>query len=119
MRIYAFNPEHDLAVANGSENYTPPPLAVRLRNDLSFLPLWLSELPLNEILRSVQTQILPDNIRIFYENMKIVENAEYLPWGWDAYIRKRLINSGARIEDLPSSSYLDLVRKLSHRRTSI
>ena len=38
--LYLFNPENDLALANGGKNYTPPPLARTIARDLSTLPLW-------------------------------------------------------------------------------
>ena len=37
---YIFNPEHDLALAYGSEGYTAPPLARQMRRDLQMLPAW-------------------------------------------------------------------------------
>ena len=38
--LYLFNPENDLALANGGKYYTPPPLARTIARDLSTLPLW-------------------------------------------------------------------------------
>ena len=38
--LYLFNPENDLALANGGKNYTPPPLARTIARDLSTLSLW-------------------------------------------------------------------------------
>ena len=37
---YIFNPEHDLALAYGTEGYTAPPRARILRRDLQLLPAW-------------------------------------------------------------------------------
>ena len=38
--IFIFNPENDLALANGGPNYTAPPFAQQLRRDLQLLPAW-------------------------------------------------------------------------------
>lgn len=37
---YLFNPEHDLALANSSPNYTPPASASRMAEELAVLPVW-------------------------------------------------------------------------------
>ena len=44
MTLHVFNPEHDLALAFGGGNFTPPHAARQLRHDLGFLPaLWASD----------------------------------------------------------------------------
>lgn len=41
MTLHIFNPEHDIALASGIENFTPPRAGRLLRHDLGFLPaLW-------------------------------------------------------------------------------
>ena len=37
---YIFNPDNDLALANGDANYLPPMSARRMATDLAFLPTW-------------------------------------------------------------------------------
>ena len=46
MNLYLFNPENDLAIAFGGENYTPPPAAQLIGKELSALPLWYAD-PIN------------------------------------------------------------------------
>ena len=44
MKIHIFNPEHDIALSIGSDRFTPPHAACRLRADLGFLPaLWAED----------------------------------------------------------------------------
>ena len=43
MNLYLFNPENDLAIAFGGENYTPPPAAQLIGKELSALPLWYAD----------------------------------------------------------------------------
>ena len=40
LEVYLFNPDNDLALANGDENYTPPLSARKMADDLSLLPIW-------------------------------------------------------------------------------
>ena len=89
--LYLFNPENDLALANGGKNYTPPPLARTIARDLSTLPLWYategeniiclpslgygdSLIPVLESLgkkcRVCSIASLPDDV------------SAYRPWGW-------------------------------------
>ncbi|MDP4270981.1 MAG: hypothetical protein Q8909_12760, partial [Bacteroidota bacterium] len=38
--LYIFNPDHDLALANGDANFNPPVSARTFASDLAALPLW-------------------------------------------------------------------------------
>ena len=40
LEVYLFNPDNDLALANGDENYTPPLSARKMADDLSLLSIW-------------------------------------------------------------------------------
>ena len=40
LEVYLFNPDNDLALANGDENFTPPLSARKIADDLSLLPIW-------------------------------------------------------------------------------
>ena len=42
MILHLFNPENDLALADGGANYCPPPAAARIAYDLASLPLWFA-----------------------------------------------------------------------------
>ena len=39
-RLFLFNPDHDMALANFTPYYQPPSEIIRMANDLSVLPLW-------------------------------------------------------------------------------
>ena len=44
MVLHVFNPEHDLVLAAGEGNFTPPKMVRNLYADLGFLPaLWAKE----------------------------------------------------------------------------
>ena len=55
MNLYLFNPENDLAIAFGGENYTPPPAAQLIGKELSALPLWYAD--------DDTTIYIPDTVR--------------------------------------------------------
>ena len=40
MKLHLFNPENDLALADGGFSYCPPPAAMRIATELASLPLW-------------------------------------------------------------------------------
>ena len=122
--LYLFNPENDLALANGGKNYTPPPLARTIARDLSTLPLWYategeniiclpslgygdSLIPVLESLgkkcRVCSIASLPDDV------------SAYRPWGWSPEIVHRFLRHGADAELLPRAELLDLQRVWAHR----
>lgn len=42
-RLWVFNPDHEMAIADGSRYYTPPANIVRMAEDLAYLPAYFSE----------------------------------------------------------------------------
>lgn len=126
-KTYIFNPDNDLALAFGGENYTAPPMASRLRYDLQMLPAWycdsntliLADAVENaEWLDSISRQ-LPINSNIVKSSQLPSLDCEYVPWGWSFDMRKRLIDKGVECDQLPSKEYIDTLRRLSHRSISI
>lgn len=129
-QLYIFNPDNDLALAYGGENYTAPPQAARLRNDLQMLPLWYSNAG-DGCLYIYSTQ--PENrewlseiFKLFNINADLITDdslqnfkGEFNLWGWSADARKRLMDKGVAIEQLPDAKYITKLRELSHRSISV
>ena len=92
-QIYIFNPEHDLCVANGDENFVPPRSAVGFAKDNTDLSehLW----------------------RPNKQRRKII------PWGWNHSLKKRLINEGIDPATLPSEEELQFIRSHSRREFAL
>ena len=42
-KIHFFNPGHETAILQGSENYTPPANVQRMIRELSYLPVWYAD----------------------------------------------------------------------------
>ena len=92
-QIYIFNPEHDLCVANGDENFVPPRAAVGFAKD---------NIDLSERLKRPNKQ-----------------RRQIVPWGWNHSLKKRLINEGVNPTTLPSEDELQFIRTYSRREFAL
>ena len=92
-QIYIFNPEHDLCIANGDENFVPPRSAVGFAKENT---------DLSEHLKRPNKQ-----------------RRKIIPWGWDHSLRKRLINEGIDPVALPSEEELQFIRTYSRREFAL
>ena len=92
-QTYIFNPEHDLCIANGDENFVPPRSAVGFAKDNT---------DLSEHLRRPNKQ-----------------RRQIIPWGWNHVLRKRLINEGIDPATLPSEEELKFIRTHSRREFAL
>ena len=91
--IYIFNPEHDLCIANGDENFVPPRSAVGFAKE---------NIDLSEHLRRPNKQ-----------------RRKIIPWGWNPSLKKRLINEGIDPAALPSEEELQFIRTHSRREFAL
>jgi len=92
-QIYIFNPEHDLCIANGDENFVPPRSAVGFAKE---------NIDLSEHLRRPNKQ-----------------RRQIIPWGWNPSLKKRLINEGIDPDTLPSEEELQFIRTQSRREFAL
>ena len=125
--LYIFNPDHDLAIADFSPNYTPPASIVKMSEDLAVLPIWYSN----------GCKVIADgeeNIH-YYENIKRLfpikssiiksddiihySDANIIPWGWNPLIRNKLLSIGVSENWLPSINYLEKIRSYSNRINAV
>lgn len=122
MRVLLFNPETEYALATGASFYTPPATVEALRKEKQLLPeLWAND----------GDAILIDNDASLSSSFRLVKWMELAglfrshsgivvePWGWNHALRRKLVDNGVPESSLPSLRYLDLIRKLAHRRTTI
>ena len=126
-KLRIFNPEHDLALAFGGTNYTPPPLARILRRDLQMLPCWIAshgDFILSQNHETDSEWI--DNINNIYgigagvcSIKDIGTHNDIEPWGWNKFLQRRMFLDGAKPNALPSDKDIENIRFLSHRRISI
>lgn len=129
LRLHIFNPEHDIALANGSPLFTSPRAGRQLRADLGFLPaLWAGEESVvwtdqpHEALENVRRLGLDVPPELFVDTPTLRRLAHQVeavdPWGWDAALCHQLQRLGVNPRILPTDEELKEVRALSHRRTA-
>lgn len=131
--LFIFNPEHDFALAVGSDNYTPPAEVVKIRNKYSLLPATYAGdgdfiiVPDDVISKDISS--LPWYKNVLQKNLTILhwkdlpnnfeKISRILPWGWDHAIHKELKINGVNPILLPSLEEIGRIRELSHRRNTI
>lgn len=127
--LHIFNPDNDLALASGLEYYTAPPMATKLSQDLQMLPAWWAKQG-DYILLSRPT---PDDYQwadylnnTFGIDVSLIDKNHlqnhkfaYQPWGWNLSLRNQLLKQCVNECQLPSTSDINIWRKLSHRRLTI
>lgn len=129
MKLFIFNPEHDLALAANLARYTAPHAGRQLRKDLAFIPaLWAGEGDLVMVddiddaydkvrhLGSIYDKvefITPLQLQEVFKNSMLVDSVH--PWGWDKAIVGQLRNIGCPEIMLPTDKALDEIRCLSSR----
>ncbi|MEG1574329.1 MAG: hypothetical protein RR293_05260 [Bacteroidales bacterium] len=124
--LYIFNPENDLALANGSNTYCAPPKARKIAFDLASLPLWYASAGDKVLLPDMRfTDYHTTTINDFNITAEPVtagfkgEITTCTPWGWSPQIIKRFKDIGIEDNILPSDKVIERYREISHRRTVI
>lgn len=125
MKLHIFNPENDLALADGNSNYCPPPMARAIANDLATLPLWFAASEDGVLLPSApHAGYAAEMLRRFtlpvpLLDVPLQQLSAVAPWGWSAQMRRRLQAMGVAESLLPGQSQLERLRNLSNRRVAI
>ena len=120
---YIFNPDNDLALANGADNYTAPKMARKIRDDLQLIPLWFADTGSTIIADcdTVNEAFVADTVKMFPQlgavDLSHRDADCAMPWGWSRAIRSEL--KRLNVANLPDKLQLDAFRQLSHRRTSV
>lgn len=125
MILHLFNPENDLALADGSAVYCAPPAAERIALDLASLPLWFAgEKDLVCLPGDIHKQYHKEWSPVFdlpacYDTSKRGCVGTLRPWGWSAQMLRRFKAMGMKEEIMPTGQQIDSIRALSNRRSSI
>jgi len=126
MKLYIFNPDTDLALANNRENYMPPARVKQMTKELELLPLWYAEDSSCIFTPSSHdnAEFVANAQKLFGTNATYIkdisrltdkENIEIIPWGWNVSLRKKLLNKGITSANLPTLQELAEYRELSGR----
>lgn len=123
--LFIFNPEHDLALANGDANFNAPQSAKDFAKDVSLLPMWFADdgYVLNNSRFSTYEseryqQLGIKSIPISFNELENIVFNEIIPWGWNLAIFQQLKNHGVHENLLPKIEDIAKIRELSHRKTA-
>ena len=116
-KLYLFNPEHDMALANFTPYYQPPQEIVRMGEDLSYLPLWYA-CPGEEVMvadRELAGRYLHECSVSGLSPSGVCTTGhktglELSPWGWDPAVVHRLQERGVAVDNCPDVSALEQIR---------
>ena len=103
--LYVFNPENDMALADGHPGYTPPVQIQQMRRELWWLPQWWAD--------------EEDIVWNGEERLNLSDDTRILPWGWSPSLCHQLKQAGVQESLLPSRKELEQIRQLSHRQTAV
>lgn len=125
VKLHIFNPENDLALADGSANYFAPSAAMYIAHDLATLPLWFA-VPGDAVLlpSMLHHEFCADaakyfNIATAYNETMRTDVTEISPWGWSPQMHRRISAMGFVEKFIPSAGEIVSIRNISNRRTSI
>ncbi|MDE6382816.1 MAG: hypothetical protein K2K79_00510 [Paramuribaculum sp.] len=126
MRIFYFNPYNDLALAAPTGHFTPPASALAVERAGACLPLWWASESDIVLVPDESSLAMARHISAKFglpnvASLKVQADTtgELHPWGWSRHAAGLFARAGVRTELLPSPRWLEEMRQLSHRRTSI
>lgn len=124
MKLYAFNPDTDMALADNSENYISPASVRRMAQDLALLPVWYAQ-PGSAVLApsAYNADYLQAMKELFSLPVQLITEPELsdyaeshiMPWGWNPAFRKRMLKGGIIERKLPTLDDLEIYREMFSR----
>ncbi len=127
-KLYIFNPDNDLALANGDENYMPPASARKMTLDLALLPIWyatpdsfvLAPSAYNLSFRNEMNHHF-SSLPVLITEPEVTMSSDFLPvpWGWNVALRKYLYRLGISDLSLPDMGELNNLRDFSSRLKAV
>lgn len=105
MTVHIFNPDNDMALADGTAGYTPPATIRQMRSELWWLPNWWAH--------------DDDIVWNGKDRLSLGESDEIRPWGWSPALIHRLKMAGVAEGLLPTDDEMERLRQLSHRQTAV
>ncbi|NDV58135.1 hypothetical protein [Bacteroides sp. 519] len=128
-KLYLFNPDHDLALANFDPNYMPSVNVRQLATDLALLPVWYGDEDDIVLAPSAFNQAFLDDVKQKFPHLpsicpavemgRLYSAYSFAPWGWNPAISNRLSQLGIPADNLPSGDRLEQIRQYSHRKLAV
>ncbi len=136
MTLHVFNPEHDIALAQNTINFTAPQAAKCLRKDIGFIAaLWANDgdyVLVEDTDRAKKAfyqftcELAEAGIDRTFHGVEFISNDmlhslqidNITTWGWDFAVRNELMRNGIDSRLLPEPTEVNIIRQLSHRSTA-
>lgn len=129
MKLYVFDPDSDLALADNGDNYIPPQSVRRLAEDLALLPVWYAQ-PGSAVLAAsaynadylkLMKQLFPIQVDLVTlpELATDYSDVQVMPWGWSRTFRNRMLKAGICEHRLPTFDELEQYRTYASRRQEL
>ncbi len=126
MKLFLFNPDNDLALANADPHFIAPASARKMASDLDVLPLWWAEegdaVWVESAARAGRVArewaaVLP---RVaFWTGAEAPPAADFRPWGFSPMLLERLRRMGAPQDWRLTEEQMHAVRRLSSRALAV
>lgn len=124
--LFIFNPDHDLALAHGTNHYMSPNSALQFASDAAALPIWLFPQAKVPFLPTVLPENFLDLLKrcdmtsvLLPDSQNLDDFSTIQAWGWNNNLVQQLLKRGISAEKLPSAAQLECIRQLSHRRLTL
>jgi hypothetical protein len=128
-KLYLFNPDHELALANFDPNYMPSSNVQRLATDLALLPVWYADEKDSVLAPSAYNKIFLEEMQQFFPHLPSLCSAVDMgltdcelqpsPWGWNPVVLNKLHRLGMRPDKLLSQEELQELRVYSSRLLAV
>ncbi len=122
MKLLLFNPETEYALASGASFYTPPGRVDKMRRQRQLLPeAWAQpdDIILVDDAKALKSEFRLTDWRMLESLFADNPDIEIEPWGWNKALVRKFIDHGVPVSSLPPEDYIEMIRQLAHRRTTI
>ena len=109
--LAVFNPEHDLCLANGNAHYVPPRSARDFARSHAEMMRWMFD----DKCVTTDVEKAGDAYRRMIDAGVSSSSIVVEAWGWDSAVWNRLSKAGIPEALLPDNSFVQEVKRLSHR----
>lgn len=125
QRLYYFNPDTDLALANNDPNFMSPQSIRWLAKDLALLPIWyaqegsavLVDQSADKIYLDYLKSIFNLDVHLLLESEVMSDSFDLQPflWGWNLAVRRKFERLGFSETKIKSVDEINMIRSLSSR----
>jgi len=129
MKLFIFNPEHEISLAYNRENITMPHVVRDFRHDMAFLPaLWAEEGDAILVDDAPSARRKAERwvgekvnhlIFITADEVSMLQFDMVIPWGWDKALCRQLLKAGFDEYSLPDDVTLTRIRDMANRLQTI